>query len=93
MRKNRAEQSEIQPSLHFATLQKAGVLAVFLGLALAVQGAVPTPEKLLPDDTLILLTAPDYTRLRGVLTNSPQAQLWSDPAMKAFKEKLVSKWE
>src|SRR5712664_310110 len=55
---------------------------VFLLIALACHAAapVPPPERLLPDDTLVLVTAPDFTRLRQVLKTSPQSQLWNDPA-------------
>ncbi|MEO6036286.1 MAG: hypothetical protein ABIQ35_13600 [Verrucomicrobiota bacterium] len=54
---------------------------------------LPPPEKLLPNDTLVLVTAPDATKLRAVFTNSPQGQLWNDPAIKAFKEKSVAKFK
>ncbi len=53
--------------------------------------AVPSAEKLLPDDTLFLLTAPDYTKLREIYTKLPQVQFWNDPAMKPFREKFMSK--
>jgi hypothetical protein len=53
--------------------------------------AVPPPEKLLPDDTLMVFTVPDCARLADVYRKMPQSQLWNDPAMKPFKDKLLTK--
>jgi hypothetical protein len=60
--------------------------------AVSVWGSVPSPEKLLPDDTLILVTAPDFGKLRLVWQKLPQNQLWNDPAMKPFREDFTTKW-
>jgi hypothetical protein len=65
---------------------------LLLALTCHAADPVPPPEKLLPDDTLVLVTAPDFTRLRQVLKTSPQSQLWNDPAMRPFKDKFMSKW-
>jgi hypothetical protein len=72
-------------------------LAFFSGLAFAnfaphAVGAVPPPEKLLSDDTLLVITAPDFAKLRETFKSSPQSQLWNDPAMKAFREHFMEKW-
>ncbi len=72
-------------------------LAFFSGLAFGtftpqVFGAVPPPEKLLSDDTLLVITAPDFAKLRETFKSSPQSQLWNDPAMKAFREHFMEKW-
>ena len=48
-------------------------------------------EKLLPDDTLVMVTTPDFTKARETYRNSAQTQLWDDPAMKPFKEKFIAK--
>jgi hypothetical protein len=48
-------------------------------------------EKLLPDDTLVMVTVPDCNRAREIYRNSPQGQLWNDPAMKDFKDKFFGK--
>src|SRR5882724_902351 len=67
----------------------AGLLSVGLnGMA-----AIPPAEKLLPDDTLVLLTVPDFAKLREIYKSAPQGQFWNDPAMKPFKDKFVSKWQ
>lgn len=69
-----------------------GLLLLLLGLTFAAPAAVPTPERLLPDDTLVLLTAPDFTRLRDAWQKMPQSQFWKDPAMRPFREHFNSKW-
>ena len=62
----------------------AWLAALFLP-ALAASAAVPAPEQLLPDDTLIMLTAPDFTKLRAICQKSPKGRLWNDPAMKPLQ--------
>ena len=42
------------------------LFVALLPLALTCGAAIPAPEQLLPDDTLILLTAPDFTKLREI---------------------------
>ena len=71
------------------------VLALTLGFLLeaASAAALPGPEKLLPDDTLVLLTVPDFSRLRDLGKKLPQVQCWNDPAMKPFREKFAAKWK
>jgi hypothetical protein len=59
--------------------------------ALTASAAVPPVEKLLPDDTLFMVTTPDYTKARETYHSSAQTQLWDDPAMKPFKEKFMAK--
>jgi hypothetical protein len=60
-------------------------------VAIAASAVVPPVEKLLPDDTLFLLTTPDFSKLRETYHTSPQTQFWNDPAMKPFKDKFMSK--
>jgi hypothetical protein len=64
---------------------------VFVALAVSASAAIPSPEKILPDDTLILITAPDFAKVRDNWKKGPQTQFWNDPAMQAFKEKFTSK--
>jgi hypothetical protein len=63
----------------------------FLCLALAAAATVLPPEQLLPDDTLAMMTVPDFAKLQSIYNNSPQFQLWSDPALKPFRDKFVDK--
>ena len=79
---------------------RAGITAVsivmltsFLGSATKGRAAVPAPDRLLPDDTLLVVTAPDLSKLRETYRKAPIVQLWNDPAMKPFRDKFVSKWE
>ena len=64
------------------------LLACLPGLAGA---AVPSPEKLLPDDTLGVMTVPDCAKARAAYGANASSQLWRDPALKPFKEKLLNK--
>ena len=68
------------------------LLAALFPLALTSGAAIPAPEQLLPDDTLILLTAPDFNKLRQIRQKSPQSRLWNDAAMKPFRDKFLSRW-
>ncbi len=68
------------------------VPALCCWLALTTRAAVPPAEKLLPDTTQFVLTIPDFTKARDVYIHSPQVQLWQDPAMKPFREKLWGKF-
>jgi hypothetical protein len=67
--------------------------AAILAVASGTYAAVPAPEKLLPDDTLVLITAPDFSRLRSTWDKLPQKQLWTDPAMKPFRDDFNTKWQ
>ena len=54
---------------------------------------MPPAEKLLPEDTLAVVTAPDWGRLAAVYRNSAYGRFWSDPAMRPMKEHFISKWK
>ncbi len=72
----------------------ASLLIIGAGLAgSALAQPVPPPEKLLPADTLGVLTVPDMAATRRLLDQSPQWQLWRDPALAPFVEKFWSKFE
>src|SRR5947209_3204259 len=58
----------------------------------ANRAAVLPVEKLLPDDTLLLISVPDATKLRATFSNSPQGQFWNDLAMKPFKDNFWKKF-
>src|SRR4051812_16146690 len=67
-------------------------ISLFIAVSLA-QGyaAVPAPEALLANDTLILITVPDYTKARAVWAQGPTFRLWDDPAVKPFRDKITAK--
>jgi hypothetical protein len=68
------------------------LLSLTLLLALNVKAQTPPAEKLLPADTLILLTVPDLEKARLDIKTNPASQLYSDPAMQPFLKKLLAKW-
>ncbi len=67
------------------------VFTLVAGLAVTASAAISSVEKILPDDTLLMVTMPDFAKAREAYRNSPQTQLWDDPAMKPFKDKFLSK--
>ena len=69
------------------------VLLPLVSFVFCSQAEIPAPEKLLPDDTLIMVTAPNFTKIREIYRSAPQSQLWNDPAMKPFKDKFLAKLE
>jgi hypothetical protein len=75
------------------TLRTLACACVFLSLLCAATAAIPSPERLLPEDTLVMITAPDFAKLNTALKQQPQSQLWNDPAMKPFKDKFIAKWD
>jgi len=48
-------------------------------------------EKMLPDDTLLMFTLPDFNKIRDIYQHSPHGRFWNDPAMKDFKDKFIAK--
>ncbi len=71
----------------FFYIMKKYLVLLALGLFCATsQAAVPSAEKLLPSDTIFMLSAPDAMKLKAVFDTSPQGQLWQDPAMRPFRE-------
>ena len=54
---------------------------------------VPTAENLLPQDTLLVVSAPDFPSLIRISQRSSEMQFWNDPAMRLFKEHFLSRWE
>lgn len=66
--------------------------AILAGVVLAAcqgRAAIPPAEKLLPADTLLVISAPECTNLLTLLQQSPQGRLWNDPAMKPLREKFI----
>ncbi len=55
--------------------------------------AIPAPEQLLPQDTLFVVTAPDFARMRQIYRGLPQTKLWEDPAMKPLKDRFNAAWQ
>src|SRR6266404_4284158 len=74
-------------------IQRITLLGLFLTLTCAVRAVIPSSEKLLPDDTLVVFTVPDAARLREITKRLPASQFWNDPAMKPFREHIVARWD
>lgn len=74
-------------------IYRIATLGLALVLSLSARAAVLAPEKLLPKDTIFVLTAPDAPKAWSTMTNSPYGKLWADPAMKAFKDKFFSNFQ
>lgn len=73
-------------------LNAARLFAAFaLALVLPGTAAVPPAEKLLPADTLVVLTIPDWDKAAAGVKDVPFVQMWRDPAMKPFTEKFELK--
>ena len=58
---------------------------------LSALAATPPAEKLLPADTLAVITTPDYAKVRSTSAQAPYTLLWNDPALKPFREKFMAK--
>ncbi len=65
---------------------------VLLAFAVSTRAAIPPAENLLPADTLLLITAPDFGKVRDAARQSPQWLLWNDPAMKPFHDRFIARW-
>jgi hypothetical protein len=76
-------------------LPKSFVLVGLLVSATAVSlcaAPVPPADRLLPPETLFLISAPDCAKLDEYYHKSPQSQFWVDPAVKPFRDKFMAKW-
>lgn len=73
-----------------------GLLRVFLSIGATCQAlaAVPVPpaEKVLPESTLAMFTAPDFAKLNAAWKSSLPGRLLDDPAMKPFTDDLLARW-
>lgn len=76
-----------------AAAQIVVALVASLCLSSPLRAAIPSAEKILPDDTLVMVTIPDVARALEIYQKTPQQQLLQDPAMKAFREKFISRWK
>jgi hypothetical protein len=50
-------------------------------------------EQLLPDDTIGLVTIPDWKKFTADLSQTAFGQLWNDPAMKPFRDNFTSNFQ
>lgn len=57
-----------------------------------LSAAPPPPEKLLASDTLGFVSVPDWTAGVAALRQNPYGRLWSDPVMRPFRERFLSRF-
>src|SRR5579871_2856192 len=76
----------------FSRFRLIWVTVLLFRLAQPAWAAIPAPEKLLPEDTVLMFTAPDFAKLQSGWQKLPQRQFWNDPAMKPFRDNFVSRW-
>ncbi len=81
---------------HFGRRIQIKFIAACLGVAIVgltgARAAIPPAERILPPETLFVVTAPDWVKLHEIYRAAPQNQLWDDPAMKPFRDKFMAKW-
>ena len=65
--------------------------SLLLAAAITLHAEIPPAEKILPDDTLAVVSVPDCVKAREMSRWSPQSRLWQDPAMKPFHDKFMGK--
>lgn len=63
-------------------------LVAVLAVVMTTRAAVPAPPQLFPQDTLVLLTVPDWNAARASMETAPLGRLWADPVMKPFRDKF-----
>ncbi len=61
-------------------------------LFLSLQAAVPPAPKLFPNDTLAVLTVPDWSQTASEMAASSAGRLWKDPSMKPFRDHFEKKF-
>ena len=81
-------------SQHKTMKRHLTLLSLLCGFTLAATAApVPPPEKLLPRDTVFVLTVPDYAKSSATWDRWPSSLFWNDAAMRPFREKFVNKFK
>ena len=73
-------------------IKRFPLLLALAGICLQGRAAVLPPEKLLPKDTVLVVTAPDWPKAWSFLTNCSYGRLWQDPALRSFEDKFIDKF-
>jgi hypothetical protein len=68
-------------------------LGTLIVLPPILHAEAPPAEQILPNDTLAMITVPDWRNLCDIQGRSSQLQLWNDPVMKPFREHFAQQWE
>ncbi len=73
--------------------KKTHFVALIVFASLMTRAEVPAPEKLLPADTLAVVTVPDYSKASTTFKSAPLLRLWNDVAMQPFRQKFEAKFK
>ncbi|HEY3857213.1 MAG TPA: hypothetical protein VGO67_22740 [Verrucomicrobiae bacterium] len=73
-------------------IKKILLALAIVGFCVAGRAAVLPAEKILPKDTALVITAPDWPKAWAFFANSSYGHLWQDPAMRPYKEKFLEKF-
>lgn len=72
---------------------RLSLVALVASAVTSVAAATPPAQKLLPPDTLALLSVPDYTQALANKKHDPVCLLWDDPALRPFRDHLTAKFQ
>ena len=64
-----------------------------LAFVQSVFAQMPNAEQLLPDDTIAVVTVPDWQKLQQQNEQSAWGKLWDDPAMKRFRDNFWTNFQ
>ena len=68
-------------------------LALLTQSSTVLRAETPAAERILPNDTVAMITVPDWQALCSIQGGSPQLQLWNDPLLKPFREHFAERWK
>lgn len=82
----------MNPTFQSARVGRIAILWAILAAAIQMNAAIPPVPKLLPQDTLAVVTVPDWAEGGAKFRQSSLGRLWDDPAMKPFRDHFELKF-
>ncbi|MGC8885745.1 MAG: DUF3352 domain-containing protein [Verrucomicrobiia bacterium] len=73
-------------------MKKLSLIVFLLVWSMVFEVFAQGVEKILPSETVLLITIPDWNKNKEVWEKHPQAQLFKDPSLQAAKEKFLARW-
>jgi hypothetical protein len=73
-------------------IKRLAVLLAFAGVWLQGRADILPAENLLPKETVLVVSAPDWPKAWSFVTTSLYGRLWRDPALRPFKDKFIEKF-
>ncbi len=67
-------------------------LSALLWYVPPTNAAIPVAEQVLPDDTLAMLTVPNFSEIKEWSQSSAMIQLWNDPSMARFRDRIATRF-